>query len=370
MREMFLYPWDVLDAGVDAVADHLTQWHIKSVSLAGIYHQARMLLPHNPIRRLMVHPSSSCYFPFDEAHYGALVPRKPLADYNGLWLNILNAFSKRGISVTSWCVLLHSSYQCSQHPDLAITSIYGDHSPSNLCPSHPEVQDYVSALACDLKRSGIDQMDAESLDYAGFLHGDHHEMYAYADTASLDQLLGLCFCKACQAQAKNRGIDVEALKSRVRAAADAFLLQKPIPAIDNALFAAYSAMRCDTIAQLAKRMQDESGLTLRPILGMTNDVPLCQSGVDLFKFPADKAIICYPSSPDNTPAFVSKAKALVPKQVTLTGGVRLMNPQTLRPDQVSAYEAAYAREGISHIIYYNYGMAPLPILEALRSDEP
>lgn len=368
MREMFLYPWDVLDAGVDAVADHLAQWHIKSVSLAGVYHQARMLLPHNPVRRLMVHPSSCCYFPFDPVRYGALVPRKPSANYDGLWDSILNAFSKRGIGVTSWCVLMHSSYQCSLHPHLAITNVYGDRSPSSLCPSHPEVQDYVVALARDLKASGVDQMDAESLDYAGFLHGDHHEMHAYADTASLDRLLGLCFCEDCQAQARKRGIDVAALISQVRAAADAFLLQQSIPAIDSTLLAAYSAMRCDTIAQLAKRMQEEISIALRPILWMGGDACPSQSGVDLFKIPADKAIICYPTSPDNTAEFVRKARTLIPRHAELTGGVRLMNPQTLHPDQVSAYEAAYAREGVPHTIYYNYGMTPLPILNALRGD--
>lgn len=368
MREMFLYPWDVLDAGTDAVADHLSQWHIQSVALAGVYHQARILLPHNPVRRLMVHASSCCYFPFDKSHYGLLVPRKPDSCYDGLWDRILNAFSKRGIRVTSWSVLMHSSYQCKQHPHLAITNVYGDRSPSSLCPSRAEVQDYICALARDLKASGVSQMDAESLDYAGFLHGDHHEMQAYADTAFLDRLLGLCFCEACQSRARSRGIDVATLQKQVRAAADAFLALRPIPAIDSALLDAYDIMRCDTIADLAKRMVAESSIVIRPILWMASDASPARSGVDLFRIPSDKAVICYPSSPDSTSDFVRRAKALIPDHVEITGGVRLMNPQTLHPSQVSAYEAAYTQSGIEHTIYYNYGMTPLPILDALRGD--
>lgn len=370
MREMFLYPWDVLDAGIPAVADNLKQWHIESVAIAGVYHQARMLLPHNPVRKLMMHKSSCCYFPIHAERYGALVPRSPDPAYIGLWERIRTELSRQGIGMTAWCVLMHSSYQCAAHPHLAITNIYGDRSPSSLCPSRPEVQDYVVALACDLKASGIDQMDAESLDYAGFLHGDHHEMQAYADTATLDRLLGLCFCEACQARARRMGIDVDALMTQVRAAADAFLLGKELPSIDESLLGAYDAMRCQTVAELAQRMKDESGIAIRPILWMGGDASPALYGVDLKLHTAKKAMICYPSAPEETAGFVARAKTLIPENVQLTGGVRLMTPQTVRPEQGPAYESAYAAAGVKDTIYYNYGMSSLTVLNALRGENP
>lgn len=370
MREMFLYPWDALDEGIDVLTDRLQQWRIQSVSIAGIYHQARMLLPHNPRRRLMVHPGSSCYFPFDPSRYGVLVPRSPDPTYAGLWQKLVSALSQRGIGVTAWCVLMHSTYQCRQHPQLAITSILGDRSPNSLCPSHSDVQDYVCSLARDLKASGVDQMDAESLDYAGFLHGDHHEMQAYADTFTLNRLLGLCFCEACQARARARGIDVDALMRQVRAAADAFLLCRPAPAIDPDLLSAYDVMRCDTIAQLTQRMQAESGVTIRPILGLAEGAAPVQSGVDLVRQGIGEAIVCYPSSPEATAAFVQHARAHLPGHARMTGGIRLMHPQTTAAAQGPAFEAAYASAGVEDVIYYNYGMAPLPMLEALGRPLP
>ena len=47
VREMFLYPWDLMDK--------LCAYGVEHVSLAALYHQARLLLPHNPRRKLLMH---------------------------------------------------------------------------------------------------------------------------------------------------------------------------------------------------------------------------------------------------------------------------------------------------------------------------
>ena len=43
----------------------------------------------------------------------------------------------------------------------------------------------------------------------------------------------------------------------------------------------------------------------------------------------------------------------------------MMAPQTTRPEQVAEYLAAYRNQGVNSLFFYNYGMAPLPFLEAL-----
>ena len=366
VREMFLYPWDLMDEGVQRVSDKLCAYGVEHVSLAALYHQARLLLPHNPRRKLLMHSGGSCYFPFNAGAYGVLGPKaSPLLADGAFWGGMLEAFAKQGVSVSAWMVLMHNSTLASAYPEHALMNVYGDRSPSNLCPSSPEAQRYVCRLAKDLYCCGVEQMDAESLDFAGFLHGDHHEMQAYQDTATLNRLLGLCFCPHCMAQAHGLGIDAEALRSQLRKAADAFLaFEKPCP-VDQVLLSAYDDMRALVIAGLYKRIRDESGLRVRPILWLAGGANPLDSGVDVRKMDVPEAIVCYPDAPEKTEACMSRAHSFVPEGVCLTGGVRLMAPQTIEPGQGPAFERAYAKQGVNRIVFYNYGMAPQAMLNAL-----
>lgn len=73
-KEMFLYPWDVMDEGAQALAQRLAALGIESVSLAVVYHSGKLLLPHSPKRRVLLHQDSRSYFPFDANRYGRLKP--------------------------------------------------------------------------------------------------------------------------------------------------------------------------------------------------------------------------------------------------------------------------------------------------------
>lgn len=364
-REMFLYPWDVLDNGINRIAEDLQSFRIQSVSVAAVYHQARMLLPHDLLRRLVIHPSGTCYIPFKKSRYTSLMPRSPSREYLGLWDSLRRNLSDRGIGMTAWMVLMHNSWLSSAHPEWAITNVFGDHLPSNLCPSHPEVQDYACNLVDDLKESGVEQLDAESLDFAGFVHGDHHEMHAYADVAQLNRWLGLCFCDACQARAKRKGIDTERLMIQIRAAAEAFLRLEPVCAPDAALLAAYDDMRCEVINQLYRRMKEEGGMRIRPILWLGGGADPLQSGIDAKRMELHEAVVCYPDQPGNVDAFLERVRSLVPESTRITGGIRLMSPQTVHAQQGPEYEERYKAAGVNRVIYYNYGMAPRPMLDAL-----
>ena len=73
-REMFVYPWDAYDEGLEVFISHLHEMKISRVSLASIYHHARILLPHNPVRKLLLHKGGSLYVPFDPESYGSMKP--------------------------------------------------------------------------------------------------------------------------------------------------------------------------------------------------------------------------------------------------------------------------------------------------------
>lgn len=379
VKQMFLYPWDVLDEGAAPLARRLATLGVTSVSLAVVYHSGKLLLPHNPCRRVLLHPDNRSYFPFEEKRYGRLRPITGELlgnDIASFWRKTLTTLHAEGIRVCAWVVVFHAHRLALQYPACAEKNAWDEPSPHSLCPSNAEVFDYGLTLLEDIARAGAEELHLESVDYAGFLHGAHHEMQAYADTAELERLLGVCFCPACRERARQAGVDAIILQEQIKQRASHFFNLEPLSPIDTTLCSAYAKLRAARIAEfyaaLKKRLRSQGLLTkLKPILWMADGANPQDVGVDpaLLAHSVDGMLAVYPSSPENVKAFLGRVRTMLPQDVDLTGGVRLLAPHTVRPQQVSDYIKAYAAQGVNDVIFYNYGMAPRPFLEALAQEE-
>jgi len=377
-KEIFLYPWDVLDEGAQPLARRLAALGIESVSVAVVYHSGKLLLPHNPRRHVLLHGDCRAYFPFDASRYGRLCPIPgELLEGRGaaFWDELLTAFHGEKIRVCAWVVVFHADRLARQNPDCALQDPWGEPSAHSLCPSNEEVFRYALDLLEEIAGAGVDELHLESAEYAGFLHGAHHEMQAYADTAELDRLMGLCFCPACMERAWRAGVDAGALREAVKKRAERFFNLEPPEPLDTQLWNAYGKLRTHRITQLYTVLRErlrKRGLhtQVKPILWMTDGADPRAAGVDpaLLAPAIDGVLAVYPSAAENVASFTARARSMVPPGVPLTGGIRLMAPQTVRPQQVRAYIRAYEDAGVDEIIFYNYAMAPLPFLEAMAEE--
>ncbi|HIW54922.1 MAG TPA: putative glycoside hydrolase [Candidatus Ruthenibacterium merdigallinarum] len=378
-RNMFLYPWDVLDEGAQALAERLQDIGVTSVSLAAAYHSGKFLLPHNPKRHVFLHEDSRCYFPFDRKRYGRLRPKPGELvgeDAGPFWADLLRAFRQRNIRVDAWTVVFHSDRLAGENPDCAQRSAWDEASPHHLCPSNEEVFQYGLALLEDIAAAGADELHLEAVEYGGFLHGAHHEMQAFADRQTLERLFSPCFCPACMERANRVGVDAERLRWQVRRQTQRFFDMQTLQEEDTAEWDAWRAMRAQRIAEfyrtLHRRLRAQSRKTkIRPILWMADGAQPYAAGVDvkLLQPWVDGVMAAYPGAPCLVGAFVRQVREIVPQEMPLMGGVRLMAPQTVRAGQVKEYLLAYERESVKDLFFYNYGMAPLPFLEALKRDE-
>ena len=59
---IWIYPWDVLDAGAETVVGELADWGFSALSVAVTYHAGRLLLPHNPRRTVYFLEDGAAYF--------------------------------------------------------------------------------------------------------------------------------------------------------------------------------------------------------------------------------------------------------------------------------------------------------------------
>lgn len=378
-RGMFLYPWDLLDNGIDETIEQLKEMQITYVSLAILYHTAKILLPHDLKHHLYLNEGGTCFYDFDPDRYIRLMPQKNklLASYPGNFIkDIIIRFHEAGIKVCAWVVVFHNDYLAKKFSDCAIQSCYEESSPTNLCPSNPEVYTYGLKLIEEIALLGVDEVHLESADYAGFLHGDHHEMQAYGDTFLLERLLGLCFCPHCRKKAQQEGIDVQRLLELIKQEADNFFSLRKASTTGmeiRQLFSSYLQMRQKNITlyyQDIQEMLHRNGLKtkVKPILWLSGGSDPLLYGVDIRQKEAyvDGVIAAYPDTPKTVPGFVNRIKEMVPASVLTTGGIRLMAPNTTGKGQVKEYFEAYQKCNMEDVIFYNYGMAPWPLLEQLK----
>lgn len=373
-KQIFLYPWDILDEGVRPLAERLATMGIDTAVLALVYHSGKLLLPHNPRRRVLMHGSSRCYFPFLTERYGRL---KPLTgellkeDAAGFLNRVQEGFRSYGIRVCAWAVVFHAGRLACAYPELAEQNAWGEPSAHSLCPSQEEVFAYGLTLLEDIAATGVEGLYLESVDYGGFVHGAHHEMQAFADTRRLDLLLGQCFCPACTQQARQAGIDIARLHCEVRGQTERLFACAPVQELPSE-WPAWKAVRARRVADFYAALRarlDARGLNtaVTPILWMSDGADPYDAGIDpmLLAPYVDSFAALYPESPEQVPAFVARTKTLIPLQIPLICGVRLMAPHTLFARQTAEYLDAYRAEGVRQMVFYNYGMAPLPFLEAL-----
>lgn len=256
------YPWDLLDEGVQSVADGLVELGITEINLATNYHTVQAYLPHNPERRTFFARPSAYFQPADE--YGELEPvvneRMGEAD----WLATIDReLADTPVSLNSWTIGCHNSRLGMAHPDYALQNAFGDDLVFGLCPSQPATQTYLETLLTDLdRRANFERIELETFDYfygTGF--GWHHDKF-HTRLGDLGEFLfGLCFCDACCAHARAADIDVTAVAERVRSTVDA-ISNGSLPHdidVDGWLrahpeVAAFVDVRCDALTDLYERL--------------------------------------------------------------------------------------------------------------------
>lgn len=378
-RRMFLYPWELIDNGIEHTAEHLKRMNVTSVSLCVLYHTAKMLLLNNSKKHVYVNDGGTCFYNVQTSRYNRLKPvrDKILNSYSGEFLkDVQEGFQKFDIKVCAWVVVFHNDALAKKYPDCAIHNCYGERSTTNLCPSNPEVVDYAFRLVEELAKLGFYEVHLESADYAGFLHGDHHEMQAFEDTEKLEEFMGTCYCPHCMELAKQGGVDGERLQVLARQKADDFFHFRKSSERDDAYskqYQAYLKVRQNQITSFYKRLHYLSeeknwNIKIKPILWMAGGNDPTLQGVDMHGLDGyvDGVIAVYPDTDDQVCEFVKRIRKMVPGNIEITGGIRLMAPNTTRVGQIQNYVKNYRDSGIDDMIFYNYGMAPSPFLRELE----
>ncbi len=384
-RSLYTYAWDIADIGVTQFIDDMLNMGITDVTVATAYHAGKFIRPHakNPPR--VIFPEDGVtYFDPDLQRYSEIQPQ---AHSDQTLRAVLPALLKDGrLKVHGWTVLLHNTRLGTAFPQYTVKNAFGDPYVYSLCPMQAAVFDYAVNLCADLSHQhALHSIVLETPGWQPYGHGYHHEFAQVASNPWLDNMLGMCFCDACKSAAKDKGIAIDALQTRVQNNISNYLALPADTQADQAAswtqselltdpeLLAYISMRQDRVTQLvsAIRKAIPSQCELAVIPTVQRPTAACWTeGSDL---KALSEVADYIEIPFYEP---SANRAIADAWESLR---QIGNPQKIRailrpglPDLNQGADLAPAMKGIqalgiTEFAFYNYGLLPQYQLDHLAN---
>ena len=263
--------WDLVDEGLEGVLD-LLQGRIGVTGLCTPVTSApvRHLRYGRDVSPRVFHTRGGVFFQPDKAAYENtrckptpaewLKTRNPLAK-----LSHLCRERKLGLRVVIECTNIGRI--ASGDPHFARKNVFGDVSPSQMCPANPDVAEFIRTLAADVCRNyAVDAVELTGLDAIAPLADDPDHGLGPGGR----QLMALCFCESCRRSAMAAGVDVEAAARSTAVRLDTvFRTGQPIEsargelttlAADDPPLASFLGWYRDRIAELFGRLRNSSGV--------------------------------------------------------------------------------------------------------------
>ncbi|HHY51160.1 MAG TPA: hypothetical protein GYA10_15615 [Alphaproteobacteria bacterium] len=378
-RAMYLYPWDLEEEGVSTVVARLRDAGLDAVALATSYHAGKFLRPHAPQRKVYFPEDGTIYFRPDLSRYRTISPRvnSRVDEYDALRELERHA---PDLARLGWTVGLHNTPLGLDHPDCCTRNAYGDPLYNSLCPSRPEVREYLVALCADLgDNQGLAEVMIETPGWQAFRHGHHHEFELLELTETVEILLGMCFCDACRAGASAAGIDADGLAANTRRELDMFFEAGEPPATDprsDPDWQAFHAWRAGVVTALVAEVRAELNRAVELAVIPTVQTPnaLCWiEGSDLRQLAATADRLEVPAYQRGLEAIgsdVTAVRAEAGADARLGFILRPTWPHLDGPADLRAAVRIVGNANAESIAFYNYGHMRLESLDWIRSALP
>lgn len=362
----WLYPWDIHDLGVDAVAELLRLGEVDVVHVATSYHSLFATVPDNPRRRHVELTSSAIYHhPDPEVWDGCHVPPtvSPMVTEVGDALELARRLADAaGCEHSAWTVCLHDSTLGQRRPDLAVETLWGERVLTAPCLRHPVVRDVARRLVLDVG-ARADRVQLESACWSTLPHHRHAKLPA-ARPDVVVRLAEICFCERCRSAAAGAGLDVEALVRALRRHWEAAHTGGTALADDTALadvvaatpgLANYLRLRTDAVTALVGDLTAASPVPVEVLSFGDRD----RTGVSLADLEATGAavrVLAY-GGPEQVAQQVAAESAAPDRPARLHVGLSLLPEHS--PDAVALSRSArHALDaGAASLSTYHLGLA-------------
>lgn len=361
-HSIWLYPWDLVQQGSDAVLATLQAAELRSVDITLNYHSCRAVSWGN--REQVMHHSldGQAYFHADTARYGRLQPTvAPWIGDGEPVLEALDHLVAAGIQPRAWTIFGFNRTLGAAHPDLCGRNALGDPNPDALCPAHDEVRQYYAAMTDDLlANTPVAALSMEAIEYLPFGYHAAIDKSGWHIDPTVQWLLGLCFCDACM----QRLPDAEAARSQAADWIQSYLhdLVSPNPMEVEEAYRPVMAARQAVVAEAVRAVADTARRHDREV-----DVILGGGPASCAWYGLDTAMIsghcegytvlAYADDPTEVGAQVDAWRRYT--AAPIRAGLGLVNAES--EEQLVDRARAASRHGASALCFYNYGLVPAKV---------
>jgi hypothetical protein len=149
--------WDFAAEGIDAVLDRLRgEAGAVGVSVTVCSPRVALFRPHAGVSPRTFRSEGGLQFQPDKSAYGDTRMKPVVAE----WLRKVNPLAavaetcaRLGLVLRGRVVCGHSEALVSRFDTAAVKDVFGDIHPAWLCPSNPDVREYLRAVVADLSKS-------------------------------------------------------------------------------------------------------------------------------------------------------------------------------------------------------------------------
>lgn len=373
------YPWDLEDEGHGRALGRLAgEIGVDAISVGAVLDDLTEFRSREFKGARTITRRAAAHFQPSGKHYentrlrptaaGWMKTRNPLAKISDL-------AGQHSLKCRAWAVCCRNSHLAARQPLAACVDVFGDPIDARLCPSNPDVREYVAALVEDLSSNyPLDGIELDDLGFGGSerSHVRFNTGVAFGSIGGIGILRDWCFCPSCRQRAQEADIDVQEVTAAVLECLGPILRGEPTGSatIGDALgerpcLGAYHDMRCETVRTLVQMVRKRT------------DKPLwLHAAVDRFRSGADPSILreccdgLIVAPVDETAPILSDR---VEEVVRSCGGPDRIEVGTFcypphvtdGPALVTWVRQAWQR-GHAAIGFSNYGAAPEPCLDWVR----
>lgn len=386
---LYAYPWSLQDEGIERALTAIQERAgADAVCLPFQYHSGKFLQPHSPTDKVhFTEPAAHHFLPEKNRYAGTAI--KPVVsrlakEHDPLRL-AREVTKKKGMELVAWVVCLHNSVLATAHPDLAQQTVYGEPLTFSLCPSHPEVREFLKTLLVDIAVNyEPDVIELESVEYLPFMHDHHHELIGVTFDPFMEVLLGLDFHPSTCEDMSRRGVDVERVAYFVKTMLDRFFATgQEESGVGWEYFASafleepelWKFMRAridiitDLVKELSETVHDARGIPVRAIVSWWRPLHLAwlegHSATELIKV-ADG--VSFPFYYD-APGIIREAVHLrrqIRSFERLTACLNAIPPQTRSLEDLQIAVTVLRDFGINDFEFYNYSLIREEVLDWIR----
>jgi hypothetical protein len=371
-RAIYAYAWDLIDEGISKAITEIRALGLNTITIAGSYHAGKFLRPHGRSGRVYFPEDGTIYFNPDPGRYGAI---KPVLNRLVQEHDVLHDLTAdRRIATHVWLVLLHNSRLGERHLESTVCNAFGDRYVYSLCPSAPEVREYVIALCKDVTDNyAVAGVTLETPGFLPYVHGFHHESALVRLNAWIENRLGLCFCDHCVKNVESSGVDARALRARIRDEIDTYLADdRDFPNdMANAFWIAdvatdrelsrFLACRSDVVTSLVREIrsavrQDATVAVIPSVARPTAGAWYEGSDLHALAQAAGTIEACfYEARPDRVRADALDTQRRLRGAGRLRGILRPSYPDCQNASDLTAAAKALRDANITDVAFYNYG---------------